>query len=218
MNQSAERHLAKAETYIGKGEAWYRKAALEIVAAQESDPALTNREIGEYLGGYSKDWVRKVVAWSTTDEAPRTPFMEPHRDSTDVRGAKRVLATAPLEQVEQIIATLPKDRQQAIAAATGDRHATARQTYDERERDMTPAARKEREAAVEEADQHVADLMSGFDHLSIATNLRVSTDILQEMIAKNTITPEGLSHIDQALAGFLDEYKVAQAAVSQEVA
>jgi hypothetical protein len=217
MNQSAERHLTKAETYLGKGEAWYRKAGAEIAAAKEAGATWT--EIGDRLDR-SKSWCQKVIAWA---ESPAnagsvpTPFTEPGREPTDVRGAKRVLREAPLEQVEQIISALPKERQQAIAAATGDRYAGRRQEHDERERGMTPAQRKEREAAGEEADQHVANLMSGFDHLNIATNLRVSTDILKEMIAKNTLTSEGLSHIDQALAEFLDEYKVAQAAVGQEV-
>lgn len=121
MNQSAERHLSKAEDYLGRGDAFYRKAATEIVAAKESDPALTNTLIGERLGK-SRDWVSKIVTWASTDDPGSTPFGGGTAESKG-RGAveaRRVLRDAPMEQVEQIISELPASRQRQIGAAAGD--------------------------------------------------------------------------------------------------
>jgi len=75
------------------------QAADEIIAAQEADPALSNREAGKRLGR-SKDWVAKIVTWRTSGSAtaytatPRTRsfasrFMRPRpsRTQRDVRGS-----------------------------------------------------------------------------------------------------------------------------------
>lgn len=115
MNDQAKGHLAKARDYLTKGDSWYRKAADEIIAAQKADPTLTNVEIGKQFGR-SEHWVRKIVAWGTNPTAP-SPFAEPDRDTPDVRGAKRVLAEAPLEQVENMLSGVSVQRRAALATS-----------------------------------------------------------------------------------------------------
>jgi hypothetical protein len=74
MNDQAVIHLAKAKDYVAKGEEFYRKAAKEIAAAQEADPQLSKREIGEWFER-GEDWVREIVRWGTNPEDTReTPF------------------------------------------------------------------------------------------------------------------------------------------------
>jgi hypothetical protein len=116
VNDQARKHLGRAQGFLARGTEFYEKAADEIIAAKAADADLKNREIGEHLG-YGKDWARKIIAWREDAEAPRTPFIEPGRETPDVRGARRVLAQAPVEQVEQIIEDLPAERVAQIASA-----------------------------------------------------------------------------------------------------
>lgn len=214
MNREAERHLDKAEKLIAKGTAAWRKAAEEILAARDADPKLTMAKVGERLG-HGESWVRRILAWANSDSGLPTPFTG---DSPGVatRHARQVLRDAPLEQVEQIIGDLPFERQQAVAAAAGDRYAKVRHEADERERGMTPAQRKEREAAVESVRQGSAEMTAGFDTLAIVNDLEHATELLTQMVAKGVVSPDGMRRIDTALAAFLDEYKVAQAMVGEE--
>lgn len=115
MNDQAKGHLVKAKAHLAKGDSWYHKAAVEIIAAQKADPTLTNVEIGKQFGR-SENWVRKIVTWGTNPTAP-SPFAEPDRDTPDVRGAKRVLAEAPLEQVENMLSGVSVQRRAALATS-----------------------------------------------------------------------------------------------------
>jgi hypothetical protein len=219
MNREAERHLDKAESYLGKGDGWYRKAAAEIVAAQEADPSLSNREIGERFDR-SATWVREMATFATTSlpEAKSPKWTRgSHATTAEIQaGAQKLLAEAPMEQVERIVEALPKKRQQAIAAAAGHGYSKLREEYDRREREMTPAQRKEREAAVGEVASHAGRVLAPFSTLSIANHLDSATDLLKEMIENDSLTSEMLKTIDTALAAFLDEYKVAQARAGME--
>jgi hypothetical protein len=115
MNAQAEKHLGRAEGFLARGDEFYAKAADEIIAAREADPSLTYDEISERFGkGLS--WLKKIVAWRTSGEGP-TPFAEPDREHRDVRGARRVLGDAPIEQVEAMIEALPAERVAKIAQA-----------------------------------------------------------------------------------------------------
>jgi hypothetical protein len=214
VNREAERHLDKAGKLIGKGSDAYLKAAAEILAARDADPRLSIKDAGEKLGR-TGGWVKKLLAWAANPETD-TPFAEPHREPRDIRGARAVLADAPLEQVEKIIGDLPFERQQAIAAATGDRYAKVRQEADERERRMTPAQHKERDAAVETVRQGAAEMMAGVDALAIVNDLEHATELLKAMVEKSVLSHEGMRRIDTALGAFLDEYRVAQAMVGEE--
>lgn len=123
MNQSAAKHLAKAETYLAKGEEFYVKAAAEMQSAK--DAGATWVEIADALGREAS-WVRRIVSWAKTaanGEAAHPPFGGPAvRDRADRYAAKKVLADAPMEQIEQIVAKLPPERQSQIAAAAGSAH------------------------------------------------------------------------------------------------
>ena len=79
MNAAAERHLAKAEGYLTRGESFYHRAVEEIVAAQTADSTLSNREIGKRFDR-SEAWVRKLVQWHTSGSTSISPYSEdgPH--------------------------------------------------------------------------------------------------------------------------------------------
>lgn len=107
-------HLARAKDYIGRGEEFYRKAAAEIAEAMNQDGSLTYARIGESLGHTDK-WVGRLVRWSTTGDV-HTPFAE-EKGKVAERHARSVMREAPMEQVEQIIAALPPERQRKLATA-----------------------------------------------------------------------------------------------------
>lgn len=122
MNTQAEKHLAKAEGYLAKGEAWYRKAADEMRAAKNEGAIWP--EIGDRLGR-SKSWCERIVAWAESpanDASAPTPFAEPGRDTPDVRGFKRVLAEAPMEQIETSLADLSPERRAQFQQALHETH------------------------------------------------------------------------------------------------
>jgi hypothetical protein len=219
MNREAERHLDKAKEFVRKGDDFYWKAGEEIVAAQKADPTLSNGEIGKWFGKSDK-WVGVLVAHVTTSTPESSIDWKRGSHGTKAEQEEvlnKFLFEAPLEVVERKVANLPPERKQAIAAAVGDRYAQARQGHDEAERRLTPAQRKEREAAVGAVDQRVADMTVNFDVLEVANHLDQAKNTLSEMIAFNTITPDGMRHIDTALTAFLDEYRVAQAMAGVEV-
>jgi hypothetical protein len=99
MNQNAEQHLARAADYVARGEEFYRKAAEEIVAAQQADPTLGYREIGEWFG-HSKSWVNRVVRWSTS--VPSTGQLPSSEEQGAVakRHAKSVARKEPEALIE----------------------------------------------------------------------------------------------------------------------
>ena len=215
-----ERHLAKAQSYLAKGEAWYRKAGEEIELAREA--GATWPQIGDRLDR-SKSWCQRVSEWAKSPAnggSPDTPIdwkRGSHGTTAEIQaGARKLLAEAPMEQVERIIETLPKERKQAVAAAAGHQYSKLREEMEERERNLTPAQHKEREAAGATIDTHVGRVMAPFSSLSIANHLEQATDLLKEMVEGHAVSPEVMTAIDTALAAFLDEYKVAQAMVGTE--
>jgi len=216
MNKQAEKHLRRAEGFLERGDDFYGKAADEIIAAQEADSTLGNREIGERFGK-SRDWVRLLVAWRTTGDHDRTPFAVKGNLSEDRRvlgHAKTVLASAPLEQVERIVSELPRERQLAIGAAAGDAYLGKRQKHDEQERDLTPLQRKEREAAVGAVTDVANQAVAGFAALGVVGHLNQATDDLKELNADQSLTPTLVKQIEKALRAFQTELEVAQMMVS----
>ena len=216
MNREAEKHLDKAVKLFAKGDSFYGQAADEIIAAQKSDPKLTKAEAGRRIGR-SREWVGKVVSWRQDEGSAPTPFAEPGRDTPDVRGAKRILAEAPMEQVEQMVAALPKERQQKIAAAadpTG--YAAARVAENERVKSQTPAERKEIEAAKEAIGGPVRQAVASFTTLGVVGHLEQATEDLAEMISEQTVTAESIYRITEAHARFATELEVARAMAGLE--
>lgn len=198
MNREAERHIDKAVSHVERGETYYGKAADEIIAAQQADPTLSNREIGERMGR-SRDWVRELVRWRTTDASSRHPSpYSGQADSINLRKTKQVLREAPLEQVEQIVESLPRERQQAIAAAAGDAYLGARQQHDEHERSLTRDERREREQAGEQLARPARRAVGDFASLGIAEHLEQAVEELHELVADASLTPAALARIERA--------------------
>jgi hypothetical protein len=160
VNTQATKHLAKAKDYVARGEEFYRKAAEEIVAAQEADPTLGQREIAESLGR-SKTWVQEVVSWSTTGRSTRggredapTPYAE-QSGAVAKRHAKAVARHEPETLIED-----PEARQSLGRAL--DEHYTKRATEAAGRRREREVERKggEDEHAEHERRQHVAEVVN----------------------------------------------------------
>jgi hypothetical protein len=212
MNKEAVRHLDKAAGFIAKGEAFYRKAVEEIRAAQQADPTLTQRQIGKAMGR-SDTWVGDILQWDDQG-APRSPWAGsgPRKAASHTR---TVLREAPLEQVEQIIAALPKERQQAIAAAAGHEYLKARQEQDEAERHRTPAEVRERLEARESLTKPVRQAVGGFASLGIVGHLEQATEELRELNADASLTPQAANKIERALDAFTTEFTFARAMLGE---
>jgi hypothetical protein len=118
MNRQAEKHLLKAEGLLARGDGFYHQAVDAILAAQEADPTLSQREIGEWFGHHGT-WVGRLVTWHTNGSAADAPFArgEGEKVRKDREAALRALREAPLEQVEQIVASLPAKQAAKLAQA-----------------------------------------------------------------------------------------------------
>lgn len=219
MNREAEKHLDKAEKLFAKGDSYYAQAADEIVAAQGADSTLTNGEVGKRLGK-SDTWVGRVLAWAETpiDDRGPGPFSEAAgKPNRDISGAKKTLREAPMEQIEQIISTLPKERQQKIAAAADPSgYAAARVAENERVQNQTPAQRREIEAAKEAIGQPVRQAVASFTTLGVVGHLEQAKDDLAEMISEQTVTAESIYRITEAHDRFVTELEVARAMAGLE--
>jgi hypothetical protein len=118
VNKNAERHLAKARDYVARGEEFYRKAAKEIVAAQEADPSVGERQVAATMGR-TREWVRALVRWHTNGYPGNGPFAA---ETPEAKGrgsveAKRVLRDSSPEQVEEIVASLSPEATTKLARA-----------------------------------------------------------------------------------------------------
>jgi hypothetical protein len=122
----AEQHLAKAKEYADRGDAFYEKAADEILAAKEEDPTLSNGAIGERLGR-SGSWVGDLVRWRTSGHPDVRPFAG-SREARLRSETRKLLRDEPTEAAALVAEAPPKTRR-AIA------HELARAT----ERDETEA-------------------------------------------------------------------------------
>jgi transposase len=140
------------------------------------------------------------------------------QEASDWRVAQRVIKSAPLEQVEQIISNLPRERRNQIGAAFGDRYSKRRAEFEERERNLTPAQRKEREAAAEALTRPVRQALAHFAvPLKVVPLLEEATETLQELIADQSLTPKLMREIDKADAEWRTELEVARAMAGLEV-
>lgn len=210
MNREAAKHLDKAVKLFARGDGFYKQAAAEVVAAQECDSGLTYAEIGALIG-HSKSWVQRVVAWSRGSETETTtPFSDDGRNVLD-RHTKQHLRDAPMEQVERIISTLPKERRMHIAAAANpDSYAFARAMENERVKNLTPAEHKEIEAAKERIVQPVREAVASFTALGVVGHLEQATEDLTQMISEQTLSAESVYRITEAHDRFVTELEVAR--------
>lgn len=209
MNTAAERHLTKAKNYLDKGDEFYRKAKPEIEAALAS--GATQREVARFLSK-SHTWVADVVAW---DGKGTLYGKDTARRQQDM--AKQYITEAPMEQVERIIEKLPRERQQAIAAAAGSGYHRARQEFEEKERNLTPAQRQEREANRQSINELGGRLVAPFASMTAADHLDSAREILTEMISTHSLSREVWEPISTALDALLTEAQVAAAMVGLEL-
>ena len=211
MNATALRHVQKAASLLTRGEQSYRQAAAEMTAAKEA--GATWPEIGDALGR-STSWCKRIVAWAETpanDGSTPTPFGgEAERERLDASATKKVLRDAPLEQVEQMLAALPTERRQAIAAAAGHGYSQARQEHEQRQR---------RHDEDEPRDQHThraRQATAGFTALGIVGHIEQATEELRELQADASLTSETARKIERALEELNREFAFAKQLLGEE--
>jgi len=112
MTPLAQQHLEKAKDLLGRGQSYYRRAAVEIAKAKEA--GATNKEAGLFLG-YSEGWVRTILAWRDSSYSSTTPFSG-QADRINLRKTKQRLREASPEELAAIIASLPDDALDRLAA------------------------------------------------------------------------------------------------------
>ena len=164
---------------------------------------ISQSTVSRWLAAYEEGLTQVGKASRLTPESVQ--------DASDRRVAKRVLEHAPMEMVERIIEKLPKERRQKVAAAAGHRHAQVREAFEEKERNLTPVQRKEREANASTIDDFAARLTAPFVGASIVLHIEQATDELQEINEHNQMTPELEQAITAALIKLNQEFQVASA-------
>lgn len=113
MTPKAQKHLTKARDLLGRGEAYYRRAAAEIEKAKAA--GATNKEAGVFLG-HSEAWVRTILAWNANPSSSSTPFSG-QADQINLRKTKQRLREATPEELTAILASLPDDALDRLARA-----------------------------------------------------------------------------------------------------
>lgn len=109
-------HLSKAAEYASKGDAWYAKAADEIIAAREERP-LTWKQVAEGVGK-SDTWCRRIVEWRVSGDAnlPNPDWKRgSHATAQEITdGARRLLQTATSEQIREIMQDVPDEQRDEV--------------------------------------------------------------------------------------------------------
>jgi transcriptional regulator with XRE-family HTH domain len=143
-----------------------------------------------------------------------TPNSEQERSDRAV--ARRVLSEQPLEFVERMIDELPRERRVQIGRAFDHSYSKARADHDDRERNLTPAQRSEREAAAEKLTLPARQAAAGFAALGIIGHLEQALEELHELTADGSLTSKLVRQIDRAHDAFGAELAVAKGLVGIE--
>src|SRR4029077_8909877 len=106
---------------------------------------------------------------------------------------------------------------QEIEARFGDSYARVRRHFDERERNLTPVQRKEREAGRQAVNSYVGRALAQIKAMSAANYLALATETVKELIADQSLTPEMIEEIENSLHEFQTELEVARAMAGLEV-
>jgi plasmid maintenance system antidote protein VapI len=167
---------------------------------------------------------RTVSNWLEAYDEALSNLAEPSRltpesvqAASDLRVARRVLASAPLEQVEEMVRRLPYERRDEVGRAFDNTTSRIAADFRDRQRNLTPAQRAEREAAGEVLTSRVDRALAPFKAMSVANELDLATESLKELIADQSLTPEMIESIEKSLAEFLTELEVAKAMAGLEV-
>lgn len=116
LTDEALRHVEKAKEYIAKGDQFYRRAKPEIEAAIAA--GATQREVARTLAR-SHSWVQDVLAW----DGEGTLYSKDTKDRM-MRRAAQFLKEAPREEVEQVVISLPAERQGEIVVGALEQEQT----------------------------------------------------------------------------------------------
>jgi len=227
MRRPTAAHLVRAKDFADRGDVhatkageFYAKAADEVIAARAEEP-LTWPEIAKKMGR-SQTWCREIVTARQLKPAETSIEVKwsrgSHATTAEIRqGAKKLLAEAPMEQVERLLDDLPRDRLAAIGSAAGDEYMGRRHEYDEEQRSRTPAQEKELEATKSRIDTHVRTAISGLASMSIADHLDTATEMLNELVVDHSVSKEVLRVILKADGAWRAELEVAAAMAGIEV-
>jgi len=130
VNRAASTHIKRAVTYYGKGESFYRKAAVEIEKALEADRTLTQREIAEAFDR-KPNWVAAILRWHRSGASTPTPW-KGERPTSDLNrmATRKVLRESSRDEVAALLASLSEANvtklAQAILASPGGQAAITR--------------------------------------------------------------------------------------------
>lgn len=221
-SQALER-VSSLSRKIDKGEldldSWKWQRAKAMAAA--ADVGATQREIAKAAGltlaasqRHLKVGKLDPGTWSSYSDAfdDLNGFdRDAAQARTDRSRAARVFAEQPLEHVERIIDQLPPERKRAVAAAAGHAYLKARQDFDEHEASLTPAQKKEREAAAETITHPIRRAVSAFTSMSVAQHLAQAKEDLREIIDGGGPTQEQFTQIESEYVAFGEELEVARA-------
>jgi plasmid maintenance system antidote protein VapI len=219
MSRTANALVAEIKTLYGRRREEKLQIQKDMVALRDEHD-WTEQQIADATDISQSTVSRWLVAYdeglTQVGKASRlTP--ESVQAASDRRVAQRVLSTAPVELIERMVDTLPKERRQAIEAHFGDGYARARHHFEQRERNLTPAQRKEREAAQQTMSTYAGRALAPIKALSVANELNMATETLKELIADQSLTPEMIVEIERSLGEFQVELEVARAMAGLEV-
>lgn len=200
---SINRHLAKAKDYIGKGDAFYRKAAKEIEAARAE--GLRQADIAAALGK-SQAWVSDLLKYQDTDKA--TPWEEPRGAAREASTATKVLERSTPEQIRDVLRALPRDQVQAVQRAALDAEWEQSDAAEAERSGLTPTGvRKQREASQQTGRRTlgVLDALIGLD------KARGGLEAAVEALTEATPTEEEWSKFDWRLGQIEQAVEVVRA-------
>jgi len=213
------RKIAKGETDL---DSWKWRRADSMTVASEAGANL--REIGA-AAGLSHQPVKEhlSIVSAYPDKKRRPSFSEAYKIVTGDKVArleelqtKRQLEKAPMERIERIMSELPRERQEAIAAAAGSSFHQARQEAREHERNLTDRERRERDEAVDRISRPIKRAAAGFTALGIIGHLDQATEELRELNADASVTPELARKIERAHDRFERELRFAWQMLGEE--
>lgn len=218
MSRSTNELVAEIKTLYGRRHEERLQIQKDMVVLRD-DYKWTVRKIAEATGITKSTVDRWLLAYDEgLSQVGQTGRLTPQatQDASDRRVAKRVIADAPLELIEQLLDELPDERREEVAAVAGHRRSKARVERSKKEKAMTPAQLKAREANRSVIDDFAAALTSPFISASIVLLIEQATDKLRELVAGNAMTSEAEKEIAAALIDLNREFQVASAMAGVE--
>lgn len=192
------------------------------MAALRDEHSWTQRKIADATGISQptvNNWLQAYDENLINLDQPARLTPRATQKASDQRVAKRVLAEASSEEIEELIDDLPKEQREQLAAAAGHPRQKARSERKKKEQGRSEADKKAREANRSLIDDFAAALTSPFISASIVLLIEQATEKLHELIEGNAMTPDAEKEIAAALIDLNREFQVASAmsGVEEEV-